>query len=149
MAIRPMHHGDVPGVAAIEQASYSPWSEALVAQELDRPGGVQLVAVDGEIITGWCCAMTGPEAELLKIAVEPSFRHRGIGSALLRRLEDLCRDSGSEMLFLEVRAANAGALGLYKKFGFILAGCRKKYYTDPQDDALILKKSLLNQKSNT
>ena len=139
-----MHHGDVPDVARIEQASFSPWPESLIAAELARPGGVQLVAVDDDgIMAGWCCGGTGLEAELLKIAVAPEFRRRGTGAALLSRLEDLCRDRGSEVMFLEVRAANAIAVGLYEMLGYARVGCRKKYYADPQDDALILKKSLL------
>jgi len=149
MAIRPMCHRDVIDVAFIEQASSSPWPESLIAMELERPRGVQLVAVDDETVAGWCCAMTGQESELLKIAVRPSFRRRGTGAALLSRLEDLCRDAGSEVMFLEVRSVNTIALGLYEKLGYARVGCRKKYYADPQDDALILKKSLLKETNIT
>jgi ribosomal-protein-alanine N-acetyltransferase len=140
-----MHHDDVERIAAIEQTSVSPWPVPLIAAELDRPQGLQLVAVgdeDGSVL-GWCCGIAAAEAELFKIAVAPSQRRAGIGTALLHRLQDLCRDRDCETLFLEVRAANAAAISLYQKLGFRTAGCRKNYYSNPQDDALILRKSLL------
>ena len=138
-----MRRSDVAAVAAIEQASPSPWSEALIAAELGRPQGVQLVAVCGAAVAGWCCAMTGQDAELLKIAVSPLMRQRGAATALLLHLEGLSRDQGAEAVFLEVRAANMAAIRLYQKLGYLTVGCRRQYYSNPQDDALILKKSLV------
>ena len=79
----------------------------------------------------------------MKIAVTPSQRRCGIGRALLLRFEGLCREGGCESLFLEVRAANTAAMGLYENLGYETIGCRKKYYSNPQDDALILRKSFL------
>jgi [ribosomal protein S18]-alanine N-acetyltransferase len=139
-----MYHGDVERIAAIEQTSVSPWPAPLIVAELERPQGLQLVAAgdeDGSVV-GWCCGIAAPEAELFKIAVVPSKRRTGVGTALLLQLEDLCRDKGCETLFLEVRAANTAAISLYEKLGFRGVGHRKNYYSNPQDDALILRKSL-------
>jgi [ribosomal protein S18]-alanine N-acetyltransferase len=146
-----MHHGDVSSIAAIEQTSVSPWSAQLIAGEFERPHGLQLVAVDGDdgAVLGWCCCLyMASEAELLKIAIAPSHRHHGVGTALLLRLEDGCRDRGCSSLFLEVRAANTAAIGLYEKLKYYRIGCRKRYYNTPQDDALILRKTLLAMTSN-
>jgi [ribosomal protein S18]-alanine N-acetyltransferase len=146
-----MHHGDVSRIAAIEQASVSPWSAQFISGELERSHGLQLVAINGidETILGWCCCLyTASEAELLKIAVAPLQRHHGVGTALLLRLEDGCRDQGCLSIFLEVRAANTTAIGLYEKLKYLRIGCRKKYYNTPQDDALILRKTLLAKTSN-
>jgi [ribosomal protein S18]-alanine N-acetyltransferase len=143
-----MHPGDVEQIAAIEQASPSPWPVAMIADELERPNGLQFVAVSQEDhgIIGWCCGLhLGAEAELLKIAVAPAQRRSSVGTVLLRHLEDVCRNSGVEVLFLEVRAANLAAVGLYTKLGYIRIGCRKQYYDNPDDDALILRKSLLEE----
>ena len=49
---------------------------------------------------------------------------------------------GSQSLTLEVRASNASARSLYEKLGFEQIGCRKNYYRNPKEDALILKKTL-------
>jgi len=140
-----MHHDDVGRIAAIEQASPSPWSASLIVAELNRPQGLQLVAVgdeDGSVL-GWCCGIAAAEAEILKIAIDPSQRRCGLGTALLLRFEALCRDRGCEALLLEVRAASNRAISLYENLGYRSIGCRKKYYSNPQDDALILRKSLL------
>ena len=139
-----MRHGDVERIAAIEQTSPSPWSTPLIAAELERSQGLQLVATgEDETIAGWCCGLAAAEAELFKIAVSPPQRRSGLAKGLLLRFEDLCRERGCESLFLEVRAANTAATGLYKSLGYETIGCRKKYYSNPLDDALILRKSFL------
>lgn len=142
-----MRHSDVERIAVIEQASLSPWQVLSLTQELERPHGIQLVATDDkDTILGWCCGLCmEAEAELFKIAVSQNYRRLGIGAALLLQFEDLCRAQGCKSLFLEVRAANSGAIGLYEKLKYNKIGCRKGYYTAPQDDALILRKSLLLQ----
>ncbi len=143
-----MSHGDVERVAAIEQASPSPWQLLPLTKELERAHGIQLVATDDKnTILGWCCGLCmEAEAELFKIAVSQNCRRLGIGTALLLRFENVCREQDCKSLFLEVRAANSGAIGLYEKLGYKKIGCRKGYYTAPQDDALILSKPLLQQK---
>jgi [ribosomal protein S18]-alanine N-acetyltransferase len=143
-----MRRGDVEGVAAIEQASPSPWQASSLVHELARPQGLQLVAADDaeKNLLGWCCGLCATEeGELFKIAVAPHVRHGGVGTALLLRFEDLCRERGCISLFLEVRAANEQAIGLYEKLGYGKVGCRKNYYFGPEDDALILRKSILLQ----
>jgi ribosomal-protein-alanine N-acetyltransferase len=42
---------------------------------------------------------------------------------------------------LEVRRSNVAAQRLYKRLGFEVAGQRRKYYTQPEEDALILWRS--------
>ncbi len=147
MIIRSMCHGDVGRVAAIERAAPSPWPDSSLVRELERPHGLQLVAAgDDDDIWGWCCGRyTLEDAELFKIAVALRHRRCGIGSALLLRFESCCRDRGCTGLFLEVRAANSRATSLYRRLGYDNIGCRKDYYTAPQDDALIFRKSLSEQ----
>jgi [ribosomal protein S18]-alanine N-acetyltransferase len=143
MAIRPMTPDDVNGIASIEQTFFSPWSPLLIASELERPNGLQFVAVDKEDVVGWCCGLfMGTEAELLKITVAQSQRGCGVGAQLLHHLEDRLRDKGCDFLFLEVRAANMTAIRFYEALGYIKIGYRKNYYNNPPDDAWILEKSI-------
>ena len=138
-----MTTGDVEEVARLEQQASSPWSSAMLVDELRRPAGVQYVAVDEESgsVVGWCCGMrTGEEAELLKIAVAKACRRCCLGVQLLLHLENELRQSGVHTLFLEVRARNSAALGLYRKTRFIEVGRRKNYYRTPKDDALLFRK---------
>lgn len=139
-----MTAADLRAVAEIEQESPSPWTPDLILEELSFPGSMALVREDLEgVILGWCCArIVSGEAELLKIAVHHENRGAGNGDALLFYLETCLKDRGVEALFLEVRAKNQPALGLYRKHGFEQVGQRSGYYSNPVDDAVILKKEL-------
>lgn len=68
------------------------------------------------------------EAEILTIAVAPSFRRQGIGGALLGAHIATLAAQGIKTLFLEVEAGNHAALALYRSFDFYQVGTRKGYY---------------------
>ena len=75
-------------------------------------------------------------ADIDNIAVSPDFRRQGIASLLLdTALEQMDAD-----VFLEVRASNAPAIGLYQKYGFARIGIRRNYYEKPREDAILMKR---------
>ena len=74
------------------------------------------------------------------IAVFPSFRKMGVGDAIVKALCKKAEELG-EFISLEVRASNTNAISLYEKNGFIKAGVRKNFYSDPREDGLILTKT--------
>jgi ribosomal-protein-alanine N-acetyltransferase len=78
------------------------------------------------------------EAHITTIAVRPQFRRRGFGELLLVSLAEVAIDIGARWLTLEVRVSNEIAQKLYRKYGFHPAGVRQKYYSDNQEDALIM-----------
>jgi ribosomal-protein-alanine N-acetyltransferase len=138
--------GNIAGVVALESSLESGWPIASVRQEIDRPSGLQLVACgDGAgVVIGWCCGIwIGEEAELLRIAVAQAERIRGVASALLAQFEKECAERRVASIFLEVAGANMAARRLYEKFLYSQVGRRKKYYSQPVDDALAMKKILL------
>ncbi len=139
-----MSPADLGEVAAIEDENVSPWSAGLLAEELKIPSAIQLVAEGAENqICGWCaCRVIWPDAELLKIAVKANNRARGIGRSLFEHLFSELLNRKVTSLFLEVRAKNRVALDFYKKHGFLNVGARSAYYTEPPDNAFILKKNL-------
>ena len=144
--LRRMRLTDLEAVAAIELEALSPWGRRALEQELRQPKSLQFVAEDNDlgVISGWCCGrLIGPEAELLKISVLRSRRRSGIASLLLARLVQEVVAAGGQSLYLEVRAENAPAVLFYRKHGFKRTGLRKKYYTDPEDDAVVFVKDLL------
>ena len=55
---------------------------------------------------------------------------------------NICRSNGVEDIFLEVRESNVSARALYVKLGFAEIGKRKKYYSNPTEDAILMKLSL-------
>jgi [ribosomal protein S18]-alanine N-acetyltransferase len=72
------------------------------------------------------------------LAIDPQFQRQGLGLALLHSLLGSARQRGLEWATLEVRVSNAGAIALYERFGFEAVGERKRYYQDPEENALIL-----------
>ena len=77
---------------------------------------------------------------MMNVAVTADYRRRGIAEKLVLALVEELKKKGSHALMLEVRASNAPAIALYEKLGFLQVGCRKNYYRNPKEDALILRK---------
>lgn len=78
------------------------------------------------------------EAHVTTIAVRPQFRGHGLGELLLVGLTEIAYDINARWLTLEVRVSNEVAQSLYRKYGFKPAGIRQRYYSDNQEDALIM-----------
>ena len=83
------------------------------------------------------------DAELLRIAVDKRYRRQGVASKLMQSMLDDLAEAGAERVSLEVRAHNISAVSLYKKFGFVDIFVRTNYYHEPEDDALIFQKTIL------
>ncbi len=83
------------------------------------------------------------EWELENLVVAETFRRRGAGSMLLAALVAEARAQQGSGIFLEVRESNSSAQGLYKKAGFKKTDLRKDYYSDPREDAVVFRLSLL------
>lgn len=78
------------------------------------------------------------EAHVTTIAMHPDFRRRGLGEYMLASLIDIAYEIGAKWVTLEVRVTNYNAQNLYRKYGFREAGLRHRYYSDNQEDALIM-----------
>lgn len=115
------------------------WNFDSFSKELTNPLAKYLVAKINKKIVGFAGVWTiVDEGHITNIAVHPSFRKKGIGSALVQSLINHSKDWGCNSLTLEVRASNTSAQNLYKKFGFVEEGIRKKYYQDNKEDAIIM-----------
>jgi ribosomal-protein-alanine N-acetyltransferase len=82
--------------------------------------------------------MMAGEAHIVNFAVRQSYRRQGIGELLLISLIDLAMEMNSNIVTLEVRASNTVAQELYRKYGFIVKGLRRGYYSDDREDAVIM-----------
>ena len=145
MMIRRMNVGDAPMVAELEKQCFSdPWSEKSIASEAENPLSYWLVAEIEGAVVGYIGSQTVLDAaDVMNIAVSPAYRRRGIGEALVNALVDYLCQKGVIALLLEVRVSNAQAIALYQKLGFEQVGRRPKYYRNPREDALILRKELV------
>jgi ribosomal-protein-alanine acetyltransferase len=99
---------------------------------------VVLVAEDEGGVRGFLVALIiGHECELENIVVAEGSRRFGLGSLLIRALFEAARDRKVNRIFLEVRESNAAARSFYETCGFAIAGRRKSYYKDPEEDAVL------------
>ena len=83
------------------------------------------------------------EAELLNIAVTPSFQGRKIGQALLNKMIVSAKEKGIRRILLEVRKSNTLAMDLYYKNQFVKLGERKNYYSRPKENAVIMERRII------
>ena len=129
-------------VAALEKICFSaPWSENAIAGELSNPLSLWIVAEEGDKLVGYVGSQTVlGEADMMNLAVDPAYRRLGVGKCLVSTLVDMLKSNGVYCLTLEVRASNAQAINLYLGAGFSQAGRRPNYYSNPKEDALILRK---------
>ena len=77
--------------------------------------------------------IAGPEAEILTLATHPDDQGQGRATRLLSSVLDHLATAAVEEVFLEVDEANAPALALYRKAGFVAYSTRTAYYRDGQD----------------
>lgn len=149
LVVRPASQLDLEDIYQIELTSPSPWSIASLYSEISHVNSLILVAVLKQQVVGWCCGrVIAPETELLKIAVHPNCRRRGVAGHLLGQFELKLAGKNITDVYLEVRSQNKSAIKFYLKFGFFQVGLRSKYYSSPQDDALIYKKEINTGQEN-
>ena len=142
MIITKMTQTHVAQIAELEKLCFSePWSEKSVASELDNSLAFWLVAEDEGRVAGYIGSQTVmDETDMMNVAVHPDYRKQGIATALIVGLVEELRKMGSHSLTLEVRASNDNAIRVYQRLDFQQVGCRKNYYRNPKEDALILRK---------
>lgn len=129
-------------IARLEKECFSdPWGPKSISSELENPLSCWLVALEGVTVAGYVGSQTVlGETDMMNLAVHPSFRRRGIASALVCELVEALKERGSHSLTLEVRVSNEPARELYERLGFVQVGRRPNYYQHPREDGLILRK---------
>jgi len=78
------------------------------------------------------------EAHITTIAVRPDMRGKHLGELMLVALVDIAIGLGARWVTLEVRVSNHIAQSLYRKYTFHSTGIRPRYYSDNQEDALVM-----------
>ena len=137
-----MEKDHVDAVAKLEQLCFSdPWSVRSISSELENPLSVWVVAVDGDAVAGYIGSQSVMGwADMMNLAVAPSYRHQGVAENLVRELIRRLKENQVTQLTLEVRDSNLPAICLYEKLGFLEVGRRPGYYHNPKEDARILRK---------
>ncbi|MGI6091924.1 MAG: ribosomal protein S18-alanine N-acetyltransferase [Negativicutes bacterium] len=140
VCIRPMEAKDIDAVLEVERQSFdTPWSREAFENEVDNDLAYYLILVNENRVIGyggmWIIV---DEAHITNIALLPAYREKGLGKRLLSAMISLAKDKGARSMTLEVRVSNTPAKKLYDSFGFEECGLRQGYYTDNNEDALIM-----------
>ncbi|MGH9069839.1 MAG: ribosomal protein S18-alanine N-acetyltransferase [Acidimicrobiales bacterium] len=137
----PMRRRHLRSVMRIESMVYPrPWSLSLFVSEIAlRSVRAYYVAKVGGVVVGYAGLMlTGDEAHVTNIAVDPAWHRRKIATRLLLVLAREAIERTATGLTLEVRVRNLAAQAMYVQFGMAPVGIRRNYYAETNEDALIM-----------
>lgn len=143
---------DLPALVELDRGAYGhPWTAQQFAQALQSPGrGVLLLVayrrlglvVERRLVAHCAWQQAAGELEIHNLAVRAERRRDGFGRRLLRLALAWAARRGATAAFLEVRSSNRAARGLYAALGFEELQRRARYYHDPVEDALVLRRPL-------
>ena len=139
-SIRAVSLDDLDDIIEIEKLSFvSPWTKRLFEETLISPISSSFIMKKDRATLGYIILYSvADEAHILNIAVHPSHRGKGCASSLIQYVLSYFERKGVHEFFLEVREGNMAAIRLYQRFGFEKIGKRKKYYTETNEDALVM-----------
>ena len=150
----PLHSRDLDAVLAIERDSFSvPWTREMFEAELLGNPFSRAVGAFGKMEAGPATQLLGyigywvvfEELRLMTLAVRWDCRRRGIASHLVRHALQEGMTQGTTRALLEVRACNHVGQQLYQTLGFRQYGRRQSYYTNPEEDAILMQLPLTEQ----
>lgn len=148
LTVRKLNSGDLDDIMEIEVNSFAfPWSRSSYEKELNENNLARYfgVVADDRVVAFMGYWAILDEAHVSNIAVHPLYRQRGIGEYLMRSVMAYALGEGGLRMTLEVRYTNLAAQRLYQKLGFVSAGIRPGYYTDNDEDAVIMWADLTKQ----
>ena len=143
--IREMKSTDLDRIMEIERNTFStPWSRESFELELTKNLLARYIVaeIDNYVVGYGGIWLILDEGHITNIAVDEEYRGLGVGNRLVEGLIQLCIDRNIRAMTLEVRRTNEVAKSLYKKYGFCEYGIRPKYYSDNNEDAIIMWKSI-------
>ena len=154
VTIRTIRGEDLPELIEMERAAATAahWKEsnyeALLVNDTAPVRKTLVAEQDGQPVGFVVAKVLAADWEIENIIVRSGFQRQGIGSLLLARLIQEAAASHAQQVLLEVRSRNLAAKSLYAKCGFSVAGGRRNYYRDPEDDAILYKLELPGTKGS-
>ena len=129
---------DIDILEDIERQCFNdPWNAEMLFSELIMPHATFLLLfIDGNIGGYLSYLHILDELHIMNVAVLESYRHKGYGSIMLKRIIDDAKRLAARAITLEVRESNIAAIKLYESHGFTCSGIRPRYYMD-KENALI------------
>jgi [ribosomal protein S18]-alanine N-acetyltransferase len=146
MILRNATTDDADGIATIAARSSGAalWPHSQYRQLIAMPDEYIVLVVEREslLLAFVAARIIVDEIEIQNIAVEPESRSLGIGSQLVAKTLEIAANRGFGGALLEVRESNKAARKLYERQGFREVGRRAKYYSDPEEAAVLYRKNL-------
>ncbi|NLP44908.1 MAG: ribosomal protein S18-alanine N-acetyltransferase [Peptococcaceae bacterium] len=140
-----MNLEDIPTILAIEEVSFpTPWTAESFESELrdNQIARYYCLELDGNVVGYMGLWLIIGEAHITNVAIWPGCQGQGLGEYLMRSVMNELPAMGIRRITLEVKVSNTNAQKLYTKLGFTPAGIRRRYYSDNQEDAIIMWASL-------
>ncbi len=140
---------DFDALYAVEELCFEPpfrFSRAYMRQSIQSSRSATWIAEENKELAGFAIVEWAEEqgktvAYIVTLETHPSWRRRGIGAELLRRIEDSARAAGAGVIWLHVDAENSAAIRLYESHSYARRGREEHFYARNRA-ALIYAKSL-------
>ncbi len=145
LTIEPMRQIHIDAIVEIEQEVFThPWTAEMFRQEVaDNQLSRSYVLLEEGRVTGYIVSwFLQDEVHLLNIAVMSSLRRGGLGRKMMMHLIDTASREHKELISLEVRESNEGAIAMYRSMGFVPVGIKREYYQEDKENALLMMLSL-------
>ena len=138
--IRSMELEDLDEVLEVEKSCFKiPWTRLMFEDELINSNAYYyVIEVDKRIVGYVGFWKIIDEAHITNVAIHNDYRRLGYGRALINALLNKTKELEIIAVTLEVRVSNLAAISLYESFGFTSSGVRRGYYSDNNEDALIM-----------
>jgi ribosomal-protein-alanine N-acetyltransferase len=141
LEIAPMRSEDIPVVLHVEALCFStPWPRNAFFNELteNKLAHYYVGRFEERVISYAGLWVILEDAHITTIAVDPVYQRKRFGEQLLIKLVDEAIERGARWITLEVRESNVAAQNLYKKYGFTVVSTRRGYYSDNDENALVM-----------
>lgn len=134
---------NIHGAAELAKRCFTtPWSESIYRRELDNPQSIGFVCTDGGAVVGMIhCNFVLDELTLNTLCVDAAYRRQGIARRLWNAVTEMIQGVCT-VCYLEVRESNDAARTLYESLGFVQNGYRPRYYSEPEEAAVLMEKQL-------
>jgi len=142
---RNMTLSDLERVAEMEKCIFpAPWSKESIRYflERDRYAEAMVCEIDNNVIGYAFYWLVAGEIHIANIAVDAPYRGKKIGKRLMHCMLQKGKNAGAKYAVLEVRQSNKIAIRMYDTFGFSKTAVRSRYYSDNQEDAVVMAKML-------
>jgi ribosomal-protein-alanine N-acetyltransferase len=125
------------------------YSKQMLQYFLNLPSADCLVAEDGKKIAGFVLSEENPPlAHIITLDIAEAYRRQGVGTALLREMDEHFAFRGVHSVLLETSVENQSGIAFWQRHGYRTEAVLKRYYLG-RIDAYEMRKRLVIPTSGT